>query len=71
MREIHAFDQSEIVYNDIEEAKIGEGANNKKLKVFEVIMLALNLKTNQNMSLYLHFGALTHVIGKSSNFNEL
>jgi len=70
LKDIHAFDQSKIVNTDIEEVKIGEGANNKTLKVFEVIMLALNLKKNHDVSWYLHFGALTHVIGKSSHFNE-
>jgi hypothetical protein len=70
LKEIHAFDQSKIVNRDIKEVKIGEGANNKKLKVFEVIMLTLNLKKNHDMSWYLYFGALIHVIGKSSHFNE-
>jgi hypothetical protein len=70
LKEIHAFDQSKIVNTDIEEVKIGEGANNKKLKVFEVIMLAFNLQKNHDMSWYLHFGVLTHVIGKSRHFNE-
>jgi hypothetical protein len=44
LKEIHAFDQSKIVNSNIKEVKIGENANNKELKVFEVIMLALNLK---------------------------
>jgi hypothetical protein len=50
LKEIHSFDQSKIVNTNIEEVKIGEGANNKKLKVFEVIMLALSLKKNHDMS---------------------